>query len=224
MSPEQLHLHLKEEHPQVVATLLALIPSELSASVLEQFDEDTRDELVLRVALLDQINPTALVELNDMLERTLGSESSSSIGGVGGALPAAEILNLFSNGIEQKTLAIIRTHSSKLADQIAGNMFRFDDFLNIDPNELKEILKSIEDKVLIVALKGASPTVCDFFLKIVSKSKADDLKFEMQELPPISVKDVESSQRAMVNVARKKRDAKEITLARIDKSSATVVV
>ena len=155
MSPEQLHLHLKEEHPQVVATLLALIPSELSASVLEQFDEDTRDELVLRVALLDQINPTALVELNDMLERTLGSESSSSIGGVGGALPAAEILNLFSNGIEQKTLAIIRTHSSKLADQIAGNMFRFDDFLNIDPNELKEILKSIEDKVLIVALKGA---------------------------------------------------------------------
>jgi hypothetical protein len=100
----------------------------------------------------------------------------------------------------------------------------FDDFLNIDPNELKEILKSIEDKVLIVALKGASPTVCDFFLKIVSKSKADDLKFEMQELPPISVKDVESSQRAMVNVARKKRDAKEITLARIDKSSATVVV
>ena len=181
MSPEQLHLHLKEEHPQVVATLLALIPSELSASVLEQFDDETRDELVLRVALLDQINPTALVELNDMLERTLGADSASHLSGVGGALPAAEILSLFTGGVEQKTLANIRTHSPKLADQIAGRMFKFEDFLQIAPQAVQRVLSEVANDVLLIALKGASPAVREFMLSNVTKSKSDRLRFEMED-------------------------------------------
>ncbi len=215
MTPEQLHLHLKEEHPQVVATLLALIPSELSASVLEQFDDETRDELVLRVALLDQINPAALVELNDMLERTLGSDSDSHISGVGGALPAAEILSLFSGGVEQKTLAIIRAHSPKLADQIAGRMFKFDDFLQIAPQSLQRVLSEVANDVLLVALKGASPNVRDFFLANVTKSKGDRLRFEMDGLPPVRVQEVESKQREVVQVARRLQDEKIISLDRM---------
>ena len=215
MPAEQLHLHLKEEHPQVVATLLALIPSELSAAVLEQFDDETRDELVLRVALLDQINPSALVELNDMLERTLGSDSATHISGVGGALPAAEILSLFSGGVEQKTLAIIRAHSPKLADQISGSMFKFDDFLQIAPQSLQRILSEVTNDVLLVALKGASPNVRDFFLATVTKSKADRLRFEMDGLPPVRVQEVESKQREVVQVARRLQDEKIISLDRI---------
>ena len=215
MPAEQLHLHLKEEHPQVVATLLALIPSELSAAVLEQFDDETRDELVLRVALLDQINPSALVELNDMLERTLGSDSATHISGVGGALPAAEILSLFSGGVEQKTLAIIRAHSPKLADQISGSMFKFDDFLQIAPQSLQRILSEVTNDVLLVALKGASPNVRDFFLANVTKSKADRLRFEMDGLPPVRVQEVESKQREVVQVARRLQDEKIISLDRI---------
>ena len=215
MTAEQLHLHLKEEHPQVVATLLALIPSELSASVLEQFDDETRDELVLRVALLDQINPAALVELNDMLERTLGSDSDSQISGVGGALPAAEILSLFSGGVEQKTLANIRAHSPKLADQIAGRMFKFDDFLQIAPQSLQRVLSEVANDVLLVALKGASPNVRDFFLANVTKSKADRLRFEMDGLPPVRVQEVESKQREVVQVARRLQDEKIISLDRM---------
>ena len=95
MSNEQLQRHLQAEHPQVVATLLSLIPAERSAAVLEMFEVELRDELVLRVALLDQINPSALVELNDMLERTLGDDSTAEISGIGGARPAAEAKGAF---------------------------------------------------------------------------------------------------------------------------------
>jgi len=101
MSNEQLQRHLQSEHPQVAATLLSLIPAERSAAVLELFEADLRDELVLRVALLDQINPSALVELNDMLEQTLGDDTKAEISGVGGARPAAEILRLFTGGLEK---------------------------------------------------------------------------------------------------------------------------
>ena len=215
MSPEQLHLHLKEEHPQVVATLLALIPSELSASVLEQFDDETRDELVLRVALLDQINPTALVELNEMLERTLGADSASHISGVGGALPAAEILSLFTGGVEQKTLANIRTHSPKLADQITGQMFKFEDFLQIAPQAVQRVLSEVANDVLLIALKGASPAVRDFLLSNVTKSKADKLRFEIDGLPPVRVQEVESKQREVVQLARRLQDGNIINLDRV---------
>ena len=224
MSPEQLHLHLKEEHPQVVATLLALIPSELSASVLEQFDDETRDELVLRVALLDQINPTALVELNDMLERTLGADSASHISGVGGALPAAEILSLFTGGVEQKTLANIRTHSPKLADQIAGRMFKFDDFLQISPQAVQRVLSEVANDVVLIALKGASPAVRDFMLANVTKSKSDRLRFEMDGLPPVRVQEVESKQREVVQVARRLQDEKLISLDRIGAGASAGMV
>ena len=214
-TPDQLHYHLKEEHPQVIATLLSLIPSELSAAVLEKFDEQTRDELVLRVALLDQIDPSALVELNDMLERTIGADSSYGMGGLGGALPAAEILSLFSGGDDQKTLASIREHSPKLADQIAARMFKFDDFLQIAPQSLQRILSEVGNGVLLIALKGASPNVREFCLANVTKSKAERLRFEMDGLPPVRVQEVEVNQREVVQLARRLEDQKLISLDRL---------
>ena len=219
ITPDQLHFHLKDEHPQVIATLMSLIPSELSAAVLEKFDTKTRDELVLRVALLDQINPTALVELNDMLERTIGADSSAQVSCVGGTLPAAEILSLFSGGDDKKTLESIREFSPQLADQIEERMFRFDDFLQIAPQSLQKILSdsSVTNDVLLVALKGASPNVRDYFLNNVSKGKADDLRFEMAGLPPIRVQEVESKQRQVVQIARRLEGQKDknVSLERI---------
>jgi flagellar motor switch protein FliG len=224
-TPEQLHFHLKEEHPQVVATLLSLIPSELSAAVLEIFDEQTRGELVLRVALLDQVDPSALVELNDMLERTIGADTSS-LGGLGGALPAAEILSLFSGGDDQKTLASIREHSPKLAQQIASKMFKFDDFLQISPQSLQGVLSEVGNDILLVALKGASPNVRDYFLDNVSKSKADRLRFEMAGLPPVRVQEVESKQREVVQIARRLEGQpdKNVSLERIGSDASTGLV
>jgi flagellar motor switch protein FliG len=228
-TPEQLHFHLKEEHPQVVATLLSLIPTELSAAVLERFDEQTRSELVLRVALLDQVDPSALVELNDMLERTIGADSAS-FGELGGALPAAEILSLFSGGDDQKTLASIREHSPQLAEQIAAKMFKFDDFLQISSQSLSNILSDKEinrnSNTLLVALKGASPNVRDYFFENMSKSKRENLRFEMDNLPPVRVQEVESKQREVVQIARRLegQSDKNVSLERMGSSASSGMV
>jgi flagellar motor switch protein FliG len=222
-TPDQLHYHLKEEHPQVVATLLSLIPSELSAAVLEKFDEQTRSELVLRVALLDQVDPSALVELNDMLERTIGADTQG-YGGLGGPLPAAEILSLFSGGDDQKTLANIREHSPKLADEIAAKIFKFDDFLKISPQSLQRVLSEVANDVLLVALKGASPNVRDYFLVNVTKSKADRLRFEMEGLPPVRVQEVESKQREVVQVARRLEDQRIVSLERTNADTSANLI
>lgn len=221
VTPEQLHFHLKDEHPQVVATLLSLIPSELSVAVLEKFDDQMRDELVLRVAMLDQVDPSALVELNDMLERTIGVDSVSHMGGLGGAAPAAEILSLFSGGAGQKTLDSIREHSPKLADQIAERIFKFDDFLLIAPQSLQRVLAEVANDVLLIALKGASPAVRDFMLSNVTKSKAEKLRFEMDGMPPVRVQEVESKQREVVQLARRLQDNNIISLDRVGAAAST---
>jgi flagellar motor switch protein FliG len=209
MSAEQLHMHLQAEHPQVVATLLSLIPAELSAGVLEQFDAETRDELVLRIALLDQVDPMALVELNDMLERNLGAESSAQLGGVGGARPAAEILSLFSGGVDQKALANIRAHSPKLAEQIAERMFSFEDFVQIAPRALQELLLKVDTEKLAVALSSATENVQKFFFANMSQGKQTQLRFEMDSLPPLRVQEVEAMRREIVQIARSLEDTKD---------------
>jgi flagellar motor switch protein FliG len=179
------------------------------------------------VALLDQVDPSALVELNDMLERTIGADTSG-LGGLGGALPAAEILSLFSRGDDQKTLASIREHSPELAQQIASKMFKFEDFLQIAPQSLSNVLSdnSVTNDVLLVALKGASPNVRDYFLDVMTSSKADRLRFEMANLPPVRVQEVESKQREIVQIARRlegQKDAK-VSLERLGADSSTGLV
>ena len=213
MGPEQLQRHLQEEHPQVVATLLSLIPAERSAAVLEQFDEQTRDELVLRIALLDQINPAALVELNDMLERTLGADSSAQLSGVGGTRPAAEILRLFTGGLEVTTLASIREHSEKLAEQIFERMFTFEDLMKIAPQAIQTLLTEVPDDVILIVLKGASPSLQKYFFGSITKSKADRFRVEMASLAPVRVQEVQAKQLEIVQIARRMQEEQKISLA-----------
>jgi flagellar motor switch protein FliG len=130
--------------------------------VLELFEAELRDELVLRVALLDQINPSALVELNDMLERTLGDDTTAEISGIGGARPAAEILRLFTGGLEKTTLASIRQHSEKLAEQIFERMFTFEDLMKIAPQAVQTLLTEVPDDAIWWCSKAPAP-ICKSF-------------------------------------------------------------
>ena len=215
MGNEQLQRHLQAEHPQVVATLLSLLPAQRSATVLEMFEEEFRDELVLRVALLDQINPSALVELNDMLEKTLGAGSTAQISGIGGTRPAAEILRLFTGGLEKNTLASIRKHSEKLAEQIFERMFTFDDLMKISPQAVQSLLASTDlpDEVILTVLKGSTPNLQNFFFSNMTKSKAERFRVEMEGMPPVRVQEVQAKQLEVVQTARRMQEEGVLSLA-----------
>lgn len=214
LEPEALHAHLQKEHPQVVATLLAMMPAEVSAAVLEQFDDEERQEMLLRLALLDRVNPSALEELNDMLERTLNEQSTGQLSNIGGSRPVAEILSMFTGGAEKPVLNKIRELDSKLADQIAKRMFSFEDFAKIAPQALQRLLPEVPADVLVVALKGAGPTLRDFFFANMTKRLVDRVKFDMESLPPVRVQEVEAKQREMVQIARALQDQNLISLDR----------
>jgi flagellar motor switch protein FliG len=212
--PEVLHAHLKDEHPQVVAILLALMPAEVSASVLEQFDEVHREELLLRMAVLDRVDPSALVELNEMLESHLNESSGAGLSKMGGSRTVAEILSMFSDQAGRPILKKIREHDSQLAEQIVKRMFSFEDFAKIDSQALQRLLAEVPSDVLVVALKGANPSLKDFFFANMTKRLAERVKFDMESLPPVRVQEVEAKQREMVQIARSLQDKNLISLDR----------
>ena len=213
LEPEVLHAHLQKEHPQVVATLLAMMPPDVSAAVLEQFETEQRQEMLLRLALLDRVDPSALVELNEMLERTL-NDPAAGLGNIGGSRPVAEILSLLSGDTGEPLLNKIREHDTKLADQIARRMFSFEDFAKIAPQALQRLLPEVPADVLVVALKGAGPALRDFFFANMTKRLAERVRFDMESLPPLRVQEIEAKQREMVSLARTLQDRNLISLDR----------
>ncbi len=213
MRPEALKNHLLGEHPQVAATLLSLLSPEQSASVIELFDEDTRNELLLRVALLDKIDPAALSELNEVLEKTL-REGSTSTSSLGGANTTAEILGMFSVEASKDAIDAIRRHDNKLADKIAAQLFSFEDFSLVDNLAIQRLIPEVPDQDLVVALKGASTAIRETFTSNMTKRMAERIAFEIESLPPISVKDLEVKQRNIVRIAQALAASDRISLDR----------
>lgn len=214
MRPDMLHRYMRTEHPQVVATLLALLPPELSASVLELFDAQLREELVLRVALLDRVNPNVLSELNEVIEQALTPENLMQMSGVGGVTPAVEILNNFAGDADRQVIESIRQHDPKLADDIKKKMFIFEDFGLIEPHVLERLLPELPFESLSVALKAASPSLRDHFFANMTKTMASNLRVEMDGLPPKSAQEVLAQQRYVVRVARQVAEQKKLSLDR----------
>jgi flagellar motor switch protein FliG len=222
MSPVDLHARMVDEHPQVVATLLALMTPGQSASVLELFDELTRGELVMRVALLNRIDPEVLSELNDVLERSLRDAALSGPAALGGSLPAAEILGNLSGAASKPLLDSIRQFDPALAQQIASKMFIFDDFAFIEPRSLERLLQEVPLDVLAISLKGESPKLRELFFANMSVRQAEKVKFEMEGMPPVRVQDVEARHREMVQMARQMAADGQITLDRVPDAPARV--
>lgn len=202
MPLEVLQSQLSQEHPQVAATLLSLIDPALSAQVLELFEADQRNELVLRIALLDRIDPAVLGDLNEVLERAMQTQKVGGSAGLGGVTPAADIVSNFSSGVDRETLGHIQAFDGKLAALIQSKVFMFEDFALVDPKALQRLLSDVQVDTVVVALKGAPPRMRQSFLAAMTKRMSERVQFELDSIPAVKVQDAERRQREIISVAR----------------------
>ncbi|NDF59112.1 MAG: flagellar motor switch protein FliG, partial [Burkholderiaceae bacterium] len=157
MESDVLYEMIKNEHPQIIATVMVFLDSAQAASVLKLFPDELRNELILRVALLEKVQPAALKELNEVMSRSAGPDSDFRRSTVGGIVPTAEILNMLSGGLDKMALDTVRNYDAELADAIQEKMFVFEDFLEIEDRSLQTLLLEVPQDTLVIALKGASP-------------------------------------------------------------------
>lgn len=203
---------IRDEHPQILATLLIHLDRKKASEVLERLPERLRHDVILRVATFGGVQPAALAELTDVLTEMLSGEGLKR-SRLGGVRTAAEIVNLMNSAQEEGAIAHVREHDDALAQRILEEMFVFENLLDLEDRFIQRLLKDIESDSLIVALKGSAPELREKFLKNMSQRAAETLREDIELRGPVRVSQVETEQKAILQVVRRLADAGEIVIS-----------
>ena len=194
---------LRQEHPQIVAAVLVHLDADQGAAVLKTFPERQRNEVLVRIATLDGIQPSALKDLSEVMGRMVSGGEQARMAPLGGVKTAAEMINLLGTSIETAALDYIREADNDLAQRIMDNLFTFDDLMLVDDRGIQALLKEVQSESLVVALKGAKPELRDRILKNMSTRAAETLKEELDGRGPVRVAEVEAEQKELLKVVRR---------------------
>ena len=216
MDSRQVAEIIRFEHPQIQAVIISYLEPDQAANVLSYFDDKVRLDIVMRVAALDQIQPQALQELNDMLESQFTGPRSTQLTKLGGVKSAADIMNFIDTQIEAELMDAIKETDEGLATQISDLMFVFDNLMDVEDRGIQVILREIQTDQLVIALKGADTQLQEKIFKNMSKRAAELLRDDLEAKGPVRVSEVEAAQKEILNVARRLADDGEITLGGSD--------
>jgi len=204
---------LRNEHPQIIAAILVHLDFDQSSSVLKTFGERQRNEVLIRIATLDGIQPAALKDLNEVLSKVLAGGDRLKKASLGGVKAAAEIINMMGSSVETSALDYIREADNDLAQKIMDNMFTFDDLNKLDDKGFQSVLKEVQSESLVLALKGATAELREKVFKNMSSRAAETLREDLESRGPVRVSEVEAEQKEMLKIVRRLVDEGQIVLA-----------
>lgn len=203
---------IRHEHPQIQAIVVAYLDADQAAEVLGGLQEKQRLDIIMRVASLDSVHPSALQELNNILEKQFTGNAASQTKAMGGVKVAASIMNNLDGSMESELMESIREIDEDLGGKIQDLMFVFDDLKNVDERGIQALLREVSSEVLILALKGSDEELKEKIFKNMSKRAAELLRDDLEAKGPVRVSDVEGAQKEILTIARRMADSGEIQL------------
>lgn len=203
---------IRYEHPQIQAIVLSYLESDQAAEVLGVLDEKVRLDVIMRVASLQSIQPQALQELNDILEKQFSGNASTKTSKIGGVKCAADIMNFIDTSIEADLMDSIKEIDADLGGEIEDLMFVFDNLKDVDDKGIQTLLREVSSDILIIALKGADSELQEKIFKNMSKRAAELLRDDLEAKGPVKVSEVEASQKEILTIARRLSESGEIAL------------
>lgn len=203
---------IRYEHPQIQAIVLSYLESDQAAEVLGVLDEKVRLDVIMRVASLESVQPQALQELNDILEKQFSGSASTKTSKIGGIKCAADIMNFIDTAIEADLMDSIKEVDAELGTEIEELMFVFDNLKDVDDKGIQTLLREVSSDILIIALKGADPELQEKIFKNMSKRAAELLRDDLEAKGPVKVSEVETAQKEILTIARRLSESGEIAL------------
>ncbi len=203
---------IKNEHPQIIATILVHLEPDQAAEILGHFTDRLRQDAMLRIATLDGIKPTALRELNEVLTKLLSGNESIKKQQIGGIKAAAEIMNYMSGDNETTVMDSFKNYDGDMAQRIMDEMFVFDNIMEIDDKGIQIMLREVQSETLIVALKGTTEELRDKIFRNMSSRAAEMMKEDLESKGPVKLSEVEAQQKQILQVVRRLADEGQIML------------
>ncbi|MFT7680974.1 flagellar motor switch protein FliG [Moritella dasanensis] len=212
MDARQVANIIHNEHPQIQTIVLSYLEPEQSAEILSQFQDKVRIDLMMRIANLEEVQPAALHELNEIMEKQFAGQSGAQAAKMGGLKAAANIMNYLDTNIEGQLMDAIRESDEEISQQIQDLMFVFENLIDVDDRGIQALLREVSQEQLQKALKGADDQLKDKIFKNMSKRQVEMLEDDLEAMGPIRVSEVESAQKEILSIARRLADSGDIML------------
>ncbi|ELX8378912.1 flagellar motor switch protein FliG [Providencia vermicola] len=211
MEPQTVADIIRDEHPQIIATILVHLKRNLAADVLELFEERQRNDIMLRIATFGGVQPAALAELTEVLNNLLDGQNLKR-SKMGGVRTAAEIINLMKNQQEESVINAMRDYDGELAQRIIDEMFLFENLIEVDNRSIQRILQEVSNDSLVIALKGSNQALRDHFLNNMAVRAAEIVRDDLESRSPVRMSQVENEQKAILMIVRRLAEKGEITI------------
>ncbi|KTD41524.1 flagellar motor switch protein FliG [Legionella parisiensis] len=193
---------IRNEHPQIIATILIHLDSEQAAEVVRYFSVDKRSEVLLRMCNIDTVKPEAISELGQVIEKQLSGQKVSKSASVGGIKSVADVINYFDGAMEEEVLNKIKDWDEELSEKIRDKMFVFENLVDMDDRSMQTLLRDVTPEQLKLALKGTTEPTKEKIFSNMSKRGADLLREDIELQGPVKVVDVERAQRDILAIAK----------------------
>ncbi|OON35565.1 flagellar motor switch protein FliG [Izhakiella australiensis] len=211
MEPQSAADLIRDEHPQIIATIMVHLKRAQAADILALFDERLRHDVMLRIATFGGVQPAALAELTEVLNNLLDGQNLKRAK-MGGIRTAAEIINLMKSQQEEAVMDAVRAFDGELAQKIIDEMFLFENLVEVDDRSIQRLLQEVESESLLIALKGAEQPLREKFLRNMSQRAADILRDDLANRGPVRMSAVESEQKAILLIVRRLAESGEMAI------------
>lgn len=212
MDAETVAEFIKNEHPQIIATILVYLDPDQSAEIVTHFSDRLKQDVMLRIATLDGVKPVAIQELNDVMDKLLSNNENVKKQSMGGIETAAEIMNFINGDHETVIMDGITNHDEFMAQAIMDKMFVFDDIDQMDDRAIQTILREVQSDTLITAMKAASDGLKEKIFKNMSSRAADMMREDLEASGPMKLSDVEAQQKEILTIVRRLADEGQIQM------------
>ena len=203
---------IKTEHPQVNAIILSVLDHQVAADVLNFLPEETRPEIIQRVASLETVQPSAMQELESIMKLQFSTNTSSKSSSFGSIKAPALIMNSTKTALEASIMGGLEKIDADLMMRLQDNMFTFENLNAVDNKGIQVLMRSVDNNQLMIAMKGASDEVKARFFDNMSERARGMFKDEMDAKGLMRLSDVEEAQKQIMRSARKLSDSGELVL------------
>lgn len=204
---------IKSEHPQIQAIVIAYLPHDIAGRVIKELPREIALDVLLRMATMESIDPQALQELNNSLEKKIQGVSAKQSSTIGGVKNVAQIFNTLERGYDKQLLEEIASHDPTLEARISELMFVFDDLINVPDNDFQRLMREVPTDRFVLALKGNDNGLKEKAIANMSTRAAEIFLDDLDAIGPVKIKDVEIAQKEVLAIAKKLAEAGDIILS-----------